>query len=321
MTQRTPQEKVMLTLSGLASLSIGSFAIMRFISGDFDIALLDSLISAAMFAFFLFIFITRKINIANILMVLFILMAVLMSIIVKGDTQSHWIHPAVIATYYLLPQKKAVIFSSIALIIISIVLYPKIDIVAFSVVVTTALLTLIFSYVIFGNYAKKQKELTRLTSIDALTLAKNRRALDKKLAKVILRQSRKEYNMCLILLDVDHFKKVNDQYGHAVGDKILVNTCELISKNIRVLDTLYRYGGEEFVIMPLDMELSKAQVIAEKLRQIIENHSFTQGVEVTISLGVAQYKKNETSENWISRADSALYKAKNSGRNKVCLGS
>jgi len=135
----------------------------------------------------------------------------------------------------------------------------------------------------------------------------------------VLSQARKKQPMCLILLDLDHFKRINDNYGHLIGDDILVAISKLLINNTRVLDTFYRYGGEEFIIAPLFVDLKAAGEIAEKLRVIVENYIFPSTISVTISLGVAQFQEGEKPADWINRADSALYLAKNSGRNKVCL--
>ena len=121
----------------------------------------------------------------------------------------------------------------------------------------------------------------------------------------------------LLLLDLDFFKKINDQHGHAAGDMVLVEVVRLMKSNTRALDALFRYGGEEFIIVPLYVELAEACIIAEKLRVIIEQHQFVNNIQLTVSMGVAQYRLNESAETWIARADAALYLAKESGRNRV----
>ena len=152
-----------------------------------------------------------------------------------------------------------------------------------------------------------------------MTQVGNRRALNRDLSDLIISQQREKYVMCLILFDLDFFKKINDNYGHAVGDEILISVCKLVVKNTRVFDALYRYGGEEFIILPLKVDLLTTATLAEKLRFMVESHQYPLDVHVTISLGVAQYQSGETSQEWIRRADSALYLAKSTGRNKVCL--
>jgi diguanylate cyclase (GGDEF)-like protein len=169
----------------------------------------------------------------------------------------------------------------------------------------------------FRAYNNKQHELALLATIDPLTSSGNRRLLETKLSEVITNQSRVQYSMCLILLDLDGFKDINDEYGHAVGDQILISLCDLVKEHTRAVDSLYRYGGDEFIIAPLNMSLETAKYLAEKICYIVENHEFIHNIKLTLSIGVSEYEIDDTAESWISRADTSLYKAKKNGRNKV----
>jgi diguanylate cyclase (GGDEF)-like protein len=120
-----------------------------------------------------------------------------------------------------------------------------------------------------------------------------------------------------MILDIDFFKKVNDTYGHLVGDEILKSVSALITKHIRAEDTFARWGGEEFVLV-LNVGLEKGFEIAENLRKYIEVETFNEVEGLTCSFGVTEYKEKDTLNSLIKRADKALYEAKESGRNKVC---
>jgi diguanylate cyclase (GGDEF)-like protein len=122
-----------------------------------------------------------------------------------------------------------------------------------------------------------------------------------------------------LLIDLDHFKQVNDAFGHAVGDQILVNLTEVVNLRIRVTDSLYRIGGEEFVVVVEGQGLEKAQHLAEQLRTLVEANELGPQHSVTISLGVAELGKDETADNWLRRADDALYCAKRAGRNATSV--
>ena len=317
MTNRTTSEKVLLSLSLLAAITISPFAFLRWFEGETTLAIIDAIIAFTAFMFFLFIFITRKISAANKLLSIFLALAVLVTIFIKGESQILWLAPTVIAINYLMPLKLASITSASLALAILIIIYPRVDLTYLFTFIATTGLTVTLSYVIFRSYTDKQNELSLLALIDSLTSSGNRRALDLKLAEVIASQRREKYTMCLVLIDLDNFKEVNDDHGHAVGDQILVSICELITQHTRVLDTLYRYGGDEFIIMPLNMNIKTTKRLAEKIRCIIEQHEFTYNIKLTLSIGVAEYKMHDTPESWISRADTALYKAKESGRNKV----
>jgi len=154
-------------------------------------------------------------------------------------------------------------------------------------------------------------------NFDALTQIYNRnmfyRMIDRKMKLVRTKKS----PLSFIILDIDHFKKVNDTYGHLIGDNILKNLVNLIKKHTRESDIFARWGGEEFVIT-FEVNIHKGKQIAESLRKHIEQEKFDVVKQITCSFGITEFKYNDTIESITKRADKALYEAKNSGRNKVC---
>ena len=121
----------------------------------------------------------------------------------------------------------------------------------------------------------------------------------------------------LILLDIDHFKAINDTYGHQTGDCVLKELSGILSKNVRTTDMVGRWGGEEFLVVTTEDEFSKVLQFVEKLRNSIESHPFQTINKLTCSFGVTHYVKGDSESSIMSRADNALYQAKNSGRNCV----
>jgi diguanylate cyclase (GGDEF)-like protein len=165
---------------------------------------------------------------------------------------------------------------------------------------------------------KYKKELEHLIITDSLTGIYNRRYFNKILKKEISRAQRYEHDLSLIMFDIDHFKKVNDTYGHNIGDEVLIEYTKLIKTQLRDTDVFCRIGGEEFMIILPHVNLNEAEKIAEKLRvQIQESKKI---LPITMSFGVVQYVLGEDSEHIYKRVDEALYKAKESGRNKVVVG-
>lgn len=156
---------------------------------------------------------------------------------------------------------------------------------------------------------------------DPLTGAYNRAGIEDSLTTAVHNWKYKQLPLSLLLLDVDHFKDVNDKHGHAVGDDVLRELSALVSDNIRAGDHFARWGGEEFILLCDNTKLPHAKELAEKLRKLISVNSFSHQLEVTVSIGVAQIKRNETLEALFNRADRALYRAKESGRNRVCIAS
>lgn len=138
----------------------------------------------------------------------------------------------------------------------------------------------------------------------------------------ISRWQRYHTPLCLVVWDVDYFKKVNDQYGHQVGDKVLVHVASQFTKYIRRADFVARFGGEEFVMLLPHTNKHSAIKVAEKLRSLIEQSELTTNdttLSVTISCGITQLFKGDTHETAFERADQALYRAKELGRNQCCV--
>ena len=157
-------------------------------------------------------------------------------------------------------------------------------------------------------------------NVDSLTGLRNRRWLDENFHRFIERAHRSDRPLSLIMFDVDHFKKFNDSYGHAAGDRVLASVGRAVDTRLRPSDFGVRYGGEEFSVICLETDLAGGFVAAERLRQKVSLMPL-QSIEgttlpcVTISLGVGQLIKAENSSHFIKRVDEALYRAKNRGRN------
>lgn len=159
---------------------------------------------------------------------------------------------------------------------------------------------------------------------DPLTKAYNRAAFNDTLMREIKRANRSEQNLSLIFVDIDHFKLINDIHGHHCGDLALTSVANWIKDGLRATDIVFRYGGEEFVIVLIDTDLEGARTIAERVRRGIESHTLAYGMDVlniTASLGVSCLTEQDDMEQFVKRADSAMYQAKQSGRNKVCCKS
>jgi diguanylate cyclase (GGDEF)-like protein len=121
----------------------------------------------------------------------------------------------------------------------------------------------------------------------------------------------------MIMFDIDHFKKINDRYGHIAGDSVLKAVADIVRENTRKTDYFIRWGGEEFMILSSGVNLDKEYKLAKKIRKVIENHDFKNVGRITVSLGVAEFKDTDTVNSFIKRADDAMYKAKNISRNRV----
>ena len=167
------------------------------------------------------------------------------------------------------------------------------------------------------------EEQRRRATHDNLTGLPNRDAYQARLAEELLRRNRYGGSLALVIGDVDHFKRINDNYGHLAGDKVLQLIARSLRKNLRDVDFIARYGGEEFVILMPETNSADAMVVAEKLRAKIEGSPFNfkkERVPITMSFGISEFHALESPDAVFDRADKALYQAKNEGRNRICQG-
>lgn len=167
------------------------------------------------------------------------------------------------------------------------------------------------------------KEALESALTDALTGMGNRRALDANLHREAERSVRHNKPLSVVILDLDHFKLINDTYGHQAGDEVLVQAAQLIKNNFRKGDLRYRYGGEEFLLILDETSSDQAKVTAERLRTLFEAHEFNcagNSVSLTVSVGYTSFEHGESLKDFVGRADEALYRAKRLGRNQsICL--
>ncbi|MDX1505048.1 MAG: diguanylate cyclase [Spongiibacter sp.] len=173
-----------------------------------------------------------------------------------------------------------------------------------------------------SRIVRLEQTLNQLASRDALTQCWNRRMIDELMSSSIAESNRKGTPLTLMVVDIDHFKNVNDTYGHASGDIALKHTVDILNQNLREYDQVGRYGGEEFVVLLPSTDKSSAWGIAERIRSSIQFSpaiiSDAETIPLTVSIGLAEIRNgNETPLSLFERADKALYTAKQKGRNRV----
>jgi diguanylate cyclase (GGDEF)-like protein len=156
---------------------------------------------------------------------------------------------------------------------------------------------------------------------DPLTGVKNRTAMESAMKRELGLANRQGYHLSLILFDIDHFKKVNDQYGHLIGDQVLRSVAQVAEETIRDSDMIFRFGGEEFLVLLNGTPLSGAALLAERMRRKIEALEIFPELDMNIaaSFGVVTLQEDESAETIFMRVDNAMYRAKNNGRNRVVV--
>ncbi len=199
--------------------------------------------------------------------------------------------------------------------------YQKYWLVALSVLILVSVLTWWNRYLkrLNAKLTDSQTKLELLSETDPLTKVFNRLKMDEVFSKEIKHCERYGSALSVIMLDIDHFKAINDQFGHPIGDSVLEKIAQVIKLNLREIDYLGRWGGEEFLIICPSTGIKEAGLVAEKLRATIEAEDFSPVEKVTGSLGVTEWQSGATQETLISKADSALYQSKNDGRNRVSI--
>ena len=159
--------------------------------------------------------------------------------------------------------------------------------------------------------------MTHLAHTDSLIQIANRRELDETIIRESNRATRHRQPLAIIMFDLDDFKRVNDTYGHAAGDYVLKEVARTVRRLLRIPDLLGRWGGEEFLIITPQTDSAQARGLAERLRQAIAAHPLEHVGRITASFGVAEYRLQESPEDWLKRADDVLYSSKQGGKNQV----
>ena len=306
-----------LILSAAGTLGIFPFMVLRYMQGEWSAAIVDTVIVVGLAGMGVYIYLTRQVQVASIAIACICMGGVISTVYIIGPHQVYWAYPALMAVFYLVRPRVATVLALITVAAVAPELVGKLD----SHSTTTVLITIVVMSAFalaFSLITNRQREqLMQLATKDPLTGAGNRRGLDSKLNDVVNSHRRSAASASMLLLDLDHFKKVNDLHGHAVGDQILKRITEIINFRIRVTDSLYRVGGEEFVVVLEGQNLERAAHLAEQLRLLVQANELAPDQLVTISLGVAELRGEETTLDWMHRADEALYQAKNSGRNNT----
>lgn len=228
-----------------------------------------------------------------------------------------WLFPAILANFFLLGTKAALIANLLCILAV-LPITARME-------SNTEMFAMVASLLICGSMAytfallteRQRKLLEGFATQDALTQLGNRRAMDEALRLCLEDYARAAIPASLIVLDLDFFKMVNDKFGHKVGDTVLVDLADLLTRRMRKTDRVFRFGGEEFVVIARNTPIDHALVIAEQLRIQIEKELKDPEGALTASFGCAQLQPGEDQQTWFVRADKAIYQAKQQGRNCV----
>lgn len=246
-----------------------------------------------------------------------VIVFIAMGMFERGVQALVWCYPGIIVFYFLLPQRQAWIANVVLLaVVVPLAIYLLPPSLSSRLVITLVFISVLPA--LFVNIIERlQTELRGLATRDALTGLLNRASLSESLEYAIEENRRIGIPMTLAAFDVDHFKRINDELGHAGGDAVLVDIAKLLQQRLRKVDKAFRIGGEEFLILFHGTGSEGGRSVAETLRKQISQLNTPDNTLVTASAGVAALREGENYAAWMKRADIHLYAAKAGGRNRV----
>lgn len=307
-----------ITLFGvLAAVGIAPFAAYRFLTGSLLIGVVDAAIVAAILSAVVYAWRTGDNRRAGLFLMVVNTSGVVLATALLGYPGLFWSFPALFANYMLVDRSKAVAASALALTAIVAIgkgLDTPLQAILFAV---TASIASLFAYIFAHRAEVQRRQLEAAAAIDSLTGAQNRRVLDDELQIAVQRFDRDGAPAAVLMLDLDHFKAVNDRHGHAVGDQVLVDFAAIVRASTRRVDRFFRYGGEEFVLLLSPASSQSMRAIADKLVMKVGSELRCRGEPVTVSIGAAELRAGDDARAWMARADACLYQAKRLGRNRA----
>ncbi len=295
------------------------FAVYRFINGQLVVGMLDSSIVLSISGAAIYAWRSGDTRRPGLFLVAVNTVGTVAVASVLGTAGLFWMYATLLANFFLVGRGLAAIFSAVGLLVL----------VGFtgafesaghriSFLITASLVSL-FAYIFAARSESQRLQLEMLATLDSLTGLGNRRAMEQELQIAVETWKRSRAMFGLVMLDLDFFKRVNDSYGHDAGDRVLVDVAALMRNSTRKVDRLFRFGGEEFVLLLPGTNLVGLQCAAENLRSKIAAELKGPAGQVTSSLGCAVLGPDEDWTSWLARADAALYQAKAGGRNRAVV--
>lgn len=306
-------------LFGICAIAvIAPFGVYRLVSGELWIALADGVLVTVLAMLTIYVWRSGRVAVAGNLMAVAMSLVFFLVYSLIGIS-AMWISPVLVANFLLADRRLAL--GSSGLMILVLALQPE----NFSTAVdywsgmATAILVSFFSLIFASRTDVQQRMLAEYAERDSLTRALNRRVLRNDLDRLFAQRSRVQQPVAMALLDLDHFKSINDRFGHDAGDCVLIEFARIVRSHVRASDRFYRLGGEEFLLLMPGTDHKGLQAALAKLHRLLRRQLSHDDHSVTVSIGAAVFTPGETIRSWMARADAALYRAKREGRDRVEL--
>jgi diguanylate cyclase len=313
---RTLNERVTIYIALLAAIPNLPVLVIRISQENWLFTFIDCLIILACFFISYSVYIRRQVILMQFALSTIIGAALVVIINYGNANHLFWVFPGVVSFFFLLKPKAALIYSASTTIVIYPIIYGF-DNATVMTFYTAVLPTILFSYFCAGELRVQHADLNTMASEDFLTKTGNRRAFQQDVLQSVDAYMRHKIPCCLLLIDMDHFKQLNDNHGHSTGDKVLTVTSHLIKQRLRRSDRLYRIGGEEFAIILNHGTLKEAVSVAQDIKNYVRKFREEDLPECTMSIGLAQLKTGESIDDLMVRADKALYSSKENGRDMI----
>ena len=314
-----------ITLMGLFGvIGISPYAVYRLLHGNYLVGIADTIIVLSTLFAVRYAWLTRDTVKPGIFLAAVLSIAATLIAINLGINGLFWIYPLILFNFFMVTPGKALLASSLvlgsltshALLIPGSVFESHYQMVSFLV---TCMMASVLSFIFAFRTRTQRDQLQLLATHDPLTGARNRRAMNEELKIAMASHRRYSDSYGLLVMDLDHFKQINDRFGHHVGDQVLVAFVELIMRCSRKEDRLFRFGGEEFLLLLPNTEAEGLRTAAQNLLSKVANDLHGPGGAVTVSIGGAILHSGEHWESWLQRADECLYRAKSEGRNRAVI--
>lgn len=239
--------------------------------------------------------------------------------VIWGITAVYWFFPVVIGLIFILTTTASVIVNSLITLGIGWLAFDTLPFIEAFRLISSLFLTIILGYLIATHMAKLHRTIEKESISDPLTGVLNRRQLESHLTSCSEDFGEKEIPSCILMIDIDHFKSINDTYGHNVGDQVIIGIAQLIQSHSRPQDKLFRVGGEEFVLLLPQTAQHDAVKVAGNLREFIKSASLVNDKTITASIGIAETSDElDNAQRWLKSADDFMYQAKTAGRDRIC---
>lgn len=236
-----------------------------------------------------------------------------------GITAVYWFFPVVIGLIFILPTTTSAAVNTLITLGIGWMSFDALPFIEAFRLVSSLSLTIILSYLIAAHMIKLHRTIEKESISDPLTGAFNRRQLDFHLTSCSTDFHEHRVPSCILMIDIDNFKAINDTYGHNAGDQVIIGVTQLIQSHCRAQDKLFRVGGEEFVLLLPKTVQHDAINVANKLKGLIKSARFVDNKAITASIGIAETSDElDNAQRWLKSADDFMYQAKTAGRDRIC---